>query len=49
LLSFPLAQSLFNDAAPAFSLMGKRSLFLGPVGSGARMKLVVNMVMGSMM
>jgi hypothetical protein len=28
---------------------GKRSLFLGPVGSGARMKLVVNMTMGAMM
>jgi 3-hydroxyisobutyrate dehydrogenase-like beta-hydroxyacid dehydrogenase len=30
-------------------LQGKRSLFLGAVGAGARMKLVVNMVMGSMM
>jgi len=29
--------------------MGKRSLFLGEVGAGARMKLVVNGVMGSMM
>jgi hypothetical protein len=26
--------------------MGKRSLLLGAVGAGARMKLVVNMVMG---
>jgi 3-hydroxyisobutyrate dehydrogenase-like beta-hydroxyacid dehydrogenase len=31
------------------ALQGKRSLFLGAVGAGARMKLVVNMVMGSMM
>lgn len=30
-------------------LQGKRSLFLGAVGAGARMKLVVNMTMGSMM
>jgi glyoxylate/succinic semialdehyde reductase len=29
--------------------MGKKSLFLGEVGAGARMKLVVNMVMGSML
>lgn len=28
---------------------GKRSLYLGAVGAGARMKLVVNMTMGSMM
>lgn len=42
-------ESLFNDALPAFSKMGKRSLYLGPTGAGARMKLVVNMVMGSMM
>jgi hypothetical protein len=30
-------------------LQGKRSLFLGAAGAGARMKLVVNMTMGSMM
>lgn len=42
-------QSLFDDAMPAFEIMGKRSMFLGGVGAGARMKLVVNMVMGSMM
>jgi 3-hydroxyisobutyrate dehydrogenase-like beta-hydroxyacid dehydrogenase len=30
-------------------MQGKRSLFLGAVGAGARMKLVVNMTMGSMM
>jgi glyoxylate/succinic semialdehyde reductase len=29
--------------------MGKRSLLLGAVGAGARMKLVVNMTMGAMM
>ena len=29
--------------------MGKASFFLGEVGAGAKMKLVVNMVMGSMM
>ena len=30
-------------------VMGKASFFLGEVGAGAKMKLVVNMVMGSMM
>jgi 6-phosphogluconate dehydrogenase (decarboxylating) len=30
-------------------MMGKASFFLGEVGAGAKMKLVVNMVMGSMM
>jgi glyoxylate/succinic semialdehyde reductase len=29
--------------------MGKAKFFLGDVGAGANMKLVVNMVMGSMM
>ena len=29
--------------------MGRARFFLGPVGGGANMKLVVNMVMGSMM
>lgn len=42
-------ESLYNESVPAFSRMGKKSFLLGPVGSGARMKLVVNGVMGSMM
>jgi len=29
--------------------MGKKILYLGKVGNGARMKLVVNMIMGGMM
>lgn len=29
--------------------MGKASFFLGEAGQGAKMKLVVNMIMGSMM
>lgn len=36
-------------AATLVPLQGKRSLYLGGVGCGARMKLVVNMTMGSMM
>eukprot|EP00879_Flechtneria_rotunda_P023470 GHRR01024826.1.p1 GENE.GHRR01024826.1~~GHRR01024826.1.p1 ORF type:complete len:256 (+),score=98.14 GHRR01024826.1:252-1019(+) len=42
-------EGLFKECEGAFSVMGKRSLFLGSVGAGSRMKLVVNMVMGSMM
>lgn len=42
-------KGLFDECKDAFAAMGKRSLYLGPVGAGASMKLVVNMVMGSMM
>jgi 3-hydroxyisobutyrate dehydrogenase-like beta-hydroxyacid dehydrogenase len=41
--------SLYEKAAPLLDLMGKKRLFLGEVGQAARMKLVVNMVMGGMM
>jgi len=42
-------KDLFEQCGPAFNVMGKASFFLGEVGQGAAMKLVVNMVMGSMM
>lgn len=42
-------QDLYNEALPLFEKMGKKNLFLGEVGRGAEMKLVVNMVMGGMM
>lgn len=42
-------EAVYNDLLPALNSMGKASFFLGPVGQGTRMKLVVNMVMGSMM
>lgn len=42
-------KSLYDEAVPAFEKMGKMNVFLGEVGNGANMKLVVNMVMGSMM
>ena len=35
--------------APAFSVLGKKAFYLGATGAGAHMKLVVNMVMGSIM
>ena len=31
----------------ALEAMGKKHMFLGKTGAGARMKLVVNMIMGS--
>lgn len=42
-------RSLFEEVAPAFDKMGKKSFFFGEVGQAARMKLVINMIMGGMM
>ncbi|KAJ9169883.1 hypothetical protein P3X46_018031 [Hevea brasiliensis] len=42
-------KALYDLAIPAFDVMGKKSFFLGEIGNGAKMKLVVNMIMGSMM
>ncbi|WP_339722632.1 NAD(P)-dependent oxidoreductase [Marinomonas primoryensis] len=41
--------SLYEDTKPAFDVMGKMSPYLGDVGQGANMKLVVNMMMGGML
>jgi 2-hydroxy-3-oxopropionate reductase len=40
---------LYEEVGPALDLMGKKRVFLGEVGRAARMKLVVNMIMGGMM
>ncbi|CAD7695779.1 unnamed protein product [Ostreobium quekettii] len=42
-------KSLYEEALPAFEIMGKKSFLLGDVGTGANMKLVINMIMGSML
>ncbi len=42
-------ESLYNEAAPALQLMGKKSFYFKEVGQGAQMKLVINMIMGTMM
>jgi len=42
-------KSLYDKASPFLDVMGKSKFYLGDVGNGAAMKLVVNMVMGSMM
>lgn len=39
-------EALQKEAQQCFDVMGKKTFFLGDVGAGARMKLVVNMVMG---
>lgn len=42
-------KGLYDEAIPIFDVLGKKSFYLGQVGNGAKMKLVVNMIMGSMM
>jgi 3-hydroxyisobutyrate dehydrogenase-like beta-hydroxyacid dehydrogenase len=42
-------RALYDEIAPVLDLLGKRHLFLGEAGCAARMKLVVNLVMGGMM
>nr|CAD1824266.1 unnamed protein product [Ananas comosus var. bracteatus] len=41
--------SLYETVAPLLDIMGKSRFYLGDVGNGAAMKIVVNMIMGSMM
>jgi 3-hydroxyisobutyrate dehydrogenase-like beta-hydroxyacid dehydrogenase len=41
--------SLYNEAMPALDVMGKKTFYLGDVAKGAQMKLVINMIMGTMM
>lgn len=43
------ARDLFDDARPAFNAMGKMAVYLGDVGEGARMKLVINAIMAGTM
>uniref|UniRef100_A0A7N0TY41 Glyoxylate/succinic semialdehyde reductase 2, chloroplastic n=1 Tax=Kalanchoe fedtschenkoi TaxID=63787 RepID=A0A7N0TY41_KALFE len=42
-------QPLYEKVSPLLDIMGKSRFYLGDVGNGAAMKLVVNMIMGSMM
>ena len=42
-------ESLFAAATPAFKVMGRSALYLGEVGNGTRMKLVVNAIMAGVM
>lgn len=40
-------KALCEEAQPCFDIMGKRTFFLGEVGAGARMKLVINTIMAA--
>eukprot|EP01041_Mallomonas_annulata_P009767 gene9767-20309_t len=42
-------EMVFQDISPALNVMGKANFFFGQVGQGSRMKIAVNMVMGSML
>jgi 3-hydroxyisobutyrate dehydrogenase-like beta-hydroxyacid dehydrogenase len=42
-------EALYQEAMPALEVMGKKNLYFGETGNGAKMKLVINMIMGTMM
>lgn len=42
-------EDLFQSLAPALDAMGKARFLYGPVGQGSKVKLVINMVMGTML
>jgi len=42
-------ESLFGDAEDALKVMGKKSFYFPKIGQGAQMKLIINMIMGTMM
>jgi 3-hydroxyisobutyrate dehydrogenase-like beta-hydroxyacid dehydrogenase len=42
-------RALFDEALPVLDVTGKLSLYLGETGNGVKMKLVVNMIMGTML
>lgn len=42
-------EDIFQRVSPALDAMGKAKFLFGAVGQGSRVKLVVNMIMGSMM
>jgi len=42
-------QTLYDESIPALQVMGKKSFYFPETGQGAQMKLVINMIMGSMM
>ncbi len=42
-------RSLFDELEQPFRALSKKTIYLGEVGQAARMKLVINMIMGGMM
>ncbi len=43
------SKAAFDLVSTYLDAMGKAKYFLGPIGQGSKMKLAVNMVMGTMM
>ena len=41
-------KDVYDESLPLFEVMGKKSVYLGDIGNGAKMKLVVNMMLGCM-
>lgn len=42
-------EEIFTMVSPALDAMGKAKFLFGGVGQGSRVKLIVNMIMGTMM
>lgn len=42
-------RSLFDEAVPALDVMGKKSFYFENIGQGGQVKLIINMIMGTMM
>lgn len=42
-------ETLYNHAEHALDIMGKKAFYFGEAGRGAHVKLVINMIMGTMM
>lgn len=42
-------QSLYTESEPALRVMGRKSYYFDEIGQGAKMKLLINMIMGTMM
>ncbi|XP_064481986.1 cytokine-like nuclear factor N-PAC isoform X2 [Ornithodoros turicata] len=40
-------RSLFNDCASCFEAIGRHAFYLGEVGNGSKMSLIINMLMGT--
>ncbi|XP_038055753.1 glyoxylate/succinic semialdehyde reductase 1-like isoform X3 [Patiria miniata] len=41
--------NLFDDCTSCFQAMGKKAFFLGDVGNGSKMKIIINMITGCIM
>lgn len=42
-------KTLYDEALPALDVMGKKAFYFDKIGQGAQVKLIINMIMGTMM